>query len=495
MGVIRKQGVWSTLFIYVGFLFGFLNAVILFPRFVSPEVYGLTVVIIDAGKFISSFALFGMLSVIVKFSPFYKTHLGQKENDLLSFTLLVALVGFALTFLVINWQSEFIIRKFGANSPLFVEYFDLIYPLTFFLLIYSLFETYASIYYYTRIGSFLREVGVRIFVSILLLMVAAGWMMEECMVFFYSFQYMPVWVILFGFLLKKQVLSLQFKPSYVTRKFKKKIAEFAAYMQGGILLSVAAITVDSIFIASMGGLPKVATFTIGRYFSELVQAPYRAFSAISAPIISEAWKNKDMRTLEDIYSKTSLNQLIAAVLVFGEIWINMDWILVFLGQSFAEAKPVFLILGLTRIIDLGAGLNAEILGTSPKWRFNFISQAIMMFIFIPVNYIFLKHFGIVGSALASMIAFFVYNLVRYIFIYRFYRLQPFRKSTLIPVLLGIVFLGSWEMLSIKWRSGLAISMGWSIIWAVYYLGIILKYRVSADINLFLGQLLSRFRKN
>lgn len=494
MGVIRKQGLWSTLFIYSGFAFGFLNAIILFPKFLSQEHYGLTMVLLDAGKFVSSLALMGSLSVLVKFSPYYRANLKNRENDILTLTTLISGVGFLLVSLVILLKSDFIIRKFGANSPEFTEHFFLIIPIAFFFVLYNLLETYASIFHYTRVGALLREVGVRIFVSLLLILVGFKWISVQTFLVAYSLQYGMIVIILILVLVKLKQFILPFKFSKVTKRYKKKILIYASYMQGGILISVAAVTVDSIFIASMGGLPKVATFTIGRYLAELVQAPYRAFGAISAPIISDAWRRKDYGLLESIYKKTSINQLLAGILVFGGLWINLDWILHWLGNGFYEAKPVFLVLGLTRVIDLGAGLNAEILGSSNKWRFNFLSQAILMFLFIPINFILLKNYGIVGSAFASLIAFFSYNLVRFIYILRVFKLQPFTRQTLYPILMGIGLLGLYETLLSPAEPNPLQQLFYSAAFAALFVGLALYLRISEDLNKFLSQLKARMLK-
>ena len=41
MGKILKQSFWSTIVIYFGVLLGFINSIILFPKFLSTEQIGL----------------------------------------------------------------------------------------------------------------------------------------------------------------------------------------------------------------------------------------------------------------------------------------------------------------------------------------------------------------------------------------------------------------------------------------------------------------------
>ena len=103
-----------------------------------------------------------------------------------------------------------------------------------------------------------------------------------------------------------------------------------------------------------------------------------------------------------------------------------DGILTFgLKQEYLQALPVFWIIGLTRIIDMGTGINTQIIGTSVYWRFDLFTGLVLVLFTIPLNYLLAKRVGITGPAIADLITFSLYNGIRFIFLYRRFGMQPF----------------------------------------------------------------------
>src|ERR1035437_10693643 len=98
MSQIRKQSIISTIFVYVGFAIGFINTY-LFTRKGSPftpSEYALTQIFIAVGTLMFAFANMGMNSVMYKFYPYYNDNLPKKKNDLLTWSLLISILGFGL---------------------------------------------------------------------------------------------------------------------------------------------------------------------------------------------------------------------------------------------------------------------------------------------------------------------------------------------------------------------------------------------------------------
>src|SRR5204863_8074849 len=106
-----------------------------------------------------------------------------------------------------------------------------------------------------------------------------------------------------------------------------------------------------------------------------------------------------------------------------------------------ESQWVFFFLGLARIVDLGTGLNSQIIGTSIYWRFEFLSGIVLLSLAIPLNYFLVKEFGIVGAGYSNLIAFAVYNIIRIIFLERKFNMHPFSIKTAYAVLLALVSYG------------------------------------------------------
>src|SRR5688572_11788067 len=122
MGVIQKQSIQSTAIIIFGFAIGAFNILILAPKVLTAEEFGLTRLITDAGITLATLCTLGCIPVINKFSPFYNGYLKPGKNDLPFVTLMVCLIGFLIVCIVGYAGKDFIVRKFSERSPLFVEY-------------------------------------------------------------------------------------------------------------------------------------------------------------------------------------------------------------------------------------------------------------------------------------------------------------------------------------------------------------------------------------
>ncbi|MEZ5029726.1 MAG: hypothetical protein R2765_13185 [Ferruginibacter sp.] len=49
-----------------------------------------------------------------------------------------------------------------------------------------------------------------------------------------------------------------------------------------------------------------------------------------------------------------------------------------LQSGYIDAKWVFFYIGLMRIVDMGTGVNSQIINTSTRWRFDFYRHCIVI---------------------------------------------------------------------------------------------------------------------
>jgi O-antigen/teichoic acid export membrane protein len=56
---------------------------------------------------------------------------------------------------------------------------------------------------------------------------------------------------------------------------------------------------------------------------------------------------------------------------------------------------------------------------------------------MPLNYFLIKKYGIIGSAYAQLISFIIYNAIRFEFIRRAFKMQPFNSKTVYSILLAV----------------------------------------------------------
>jgi len=129
MSQIRRQSIISSLMVYLGFALGFINTYLFTKEGgFTKEQYGLTGIFIALANLMFSFANLGMPSYIFKFYPYYQDNLDKRRNDILTWALLVSLIGFCFVVIGGIYFKDLIIFKFGKNSPEFINYYYWIFP-------------------------------------------------------------------------------------------------------------------------------------------------------------------------------------------------------------------------------------------------------------------------------------------------------------------------------------------------------------------------------
>ena len=256
----------------------------------------------------------------------------------------------------------------------------------------------------------------------------------------YALTYGIVAAVLLVYLIWKKELHFTFTISRVTKKFYKKIISLASLIYvGGTVLMIAQF-IDTIVIMSVLGTAAAGIFALGSVVAGLVQAPQRGAVAASIPTLSKAWKDKDYDKINLIYQRSGINLLIASLGIFLVIWLNYtDAVKTFgLKPAYLQSQWIFFFLGMARIIDLGTGVNAQIIGTSVFWRFELLSGIILFLLITPLSYLLVKHFGIIGAGYSNVISFTVYNVIRIIFLQKKFNMHPFSKKTFYSIIIAVV---------------------------------------------------------
>jgi O-antigen/teichoic acid export membrane protein len=207
---------------------------------------------------------------------------------------------------------------------------------------------------------------------------------------------------------------------------------------GGTCIASVAATIDVFIIAGFQNLTAVGIFVFAQYAANLIQVPQRSIQAVSAGVLSRAWKDKDYKEINRIYQRSCINLLLMSVFIFGNLWLNVQQGIVVLDiqKQYSEGLGVLLILGMVRIIDAGTGLNALVINTSTFWRFDFYSGVVLLAFRLPLTYFLIKNYGIIGSAFAELAAYSIYNFMRFEFLRRKFKMQPFDLKTLYSLLLA-----------------------------------------------------------
>ena len=486
MSTIRRQTIISSVVIYVGFAIGLLN-IYFFTKeglFTTAD-YGLISIFMPVATLMMAFASMAMPSYVSKFYPYYNDNLPPGKNDMITWALLVSIVGFILVMIAGWFFKDLVIRKYSQNAPQLVLYYYWIFPMGLGLTIYSILEVYTWNIGKPVLANLSREVLWRVLITLLIVLFITRTIKDfDLFIKLYAFTYPAIALLLFGYLLFTKRIHFTFWVSKVTRRFLRKILTLCAFVYSGVLIFTVSQVFDSIVIASVltDGIDKAGIFGIAQIMTSIIQAPQRSIISVAIPHLSKAWKDKNMALLQKIYQRSSINLLIFSCAIFLLIALNYKEAVQTFGlkDAYLQGFSAFILLGLTRVIDMGTGVNTQIIGTSTSWRFELISGAILLTLMLPLTYILAKKFDIMGPALANLISITIYNIVRIVFLWKKFRLFPFTIQSAYTILLAAACytICYYVFINVHGFIGLVIR---SVAFILLYGGTLIYFRLSPDI--------------
>jgi len=439
LGVIQKQSISGVIWSYLGVGLGFVTTVLLFTKILSTEEIGLLRLLVSYASIIAIFASLGMNVVTVKLFPYFRDA-DNRHNGFLGIALIVSMLGFLIASLVYVAFQPLIIENAQEKSALFVPYFYVVIPLTFFIVIFGLLDTYYRVLYNAVKGIVYKEVVQRILIIVAVILYYFGFIDFMLFVWLNVFAYV-VPAILF-------IISLQgtkqfhLKPgfAFIDKKLKKDMLNVGFF---GILASFSGVIVQSIDVIMVNdylGLSLTGVYAICFFFGTLMLIPMRTMGKISSVVIADAWKRNDTVSIASIYKKSSLSLSVLGLLLFIGIWGNIDNVFHLIGDKYSEGRYVILFIGLANLTDVFMGMSSHIVVNSKYYRWQTYLLAIFAGLIVASNIILIPVYGIVGAALASFISKFVFNGLKFLFVYNRFGFQPFIYK---HVLLLAISAGAW----------------------------------------------------
>ena len=495
MTTIRKQSIYSSIFIYIGFAIGAFNVLYLFPKYFTKEEFGLTRILVDIALILSTLCTAAAVPVGLKFNPYYKSHQPGKKNDLISVVILTVLLSCLLLWFAAPWIEPLIIRKFGYRSPLLVQYVRLIAPITFSYSLLILMEVFAWNSGKIIAANFMKELFYRGIVLLSILGWIAGFFSGfDQFIGVYAYLYFPPVLLLLIILQKAEPIRMTLSLSKLTKRLYPIMFKFGTAYFLSALLNIIAKTNDTLIIASQsaGGLADAAIFTIATYMITIMDVPQRSMIAAATPEIAIAWKQKDMQKLDRLYKKTALNLLIFAAGILGFVVLGTPLMIEVLGDGYAGLPFLMFTLGLGKLIDLGTGLNSQILQLSKHWKIDLFTNMLFVILSVILNYFLTRSFGISGTAVGSVVAILLYNSVRFLFIRQIYKLQPFSWRNGLVLIITTVTTGILWLIPNYGNAWILIPLKLLVFGGVYATAII-RLNISDDISDLYKQIIIRFR--
>ncbi len=152
---------------------------------------------------------------------------------------------------------------------------------------------------------------------------------------------------------------------------------------------------------------------------------------------------------------------------------------------------MFFILGIITIIEMGTGVNGQIIGTSTFWRFELWTSLLLTALIIPLSYFLTVKYGIIGPAIANLISFSIYNFARYWFLLKRFKMQPFTNKTVevIVIALAAYIISYFMMIDMNGITGIILR---TLIFSLFFLILIYTRKITPYLEPIIHVLKNKF---
>jgi O-antigen/teichoic acid export membrane protein len=440
MGIVIRQSAWATIITYLGVGIGYINILILFPKYMSPEEVGLVRIIQDAAMLMVPIAQLGVSQMTLRFFPEYKdTKNFQAFINLILLFTVVALSIFSLAYNLLNQQ---IINFFSAQSPRVVFYLGTILLLIWIMSVHQLLVALSNSLLNIVLPNFLKEVWLRFLTFLALILFALRIIDFDQFIVLLVGSYALNLLIIAIYLLQKRILNVKVGLGLPSKHLIAPMIRYALITFLGASGILIVGKVDSLMVTGMLGLSENAIYTTAFYIAVLIELPKRAVAQISTPLISRSFEVGNLQEVKAIYQKSALNNLIIGLLIFIGLWINLEnlYTLVPNSKIYSVGSMVVLIVGFGKLFDMASGVNGEIIIMSRHYKVNVYLIVLLASVTILANYILIPIYGLIGAAVGSAIALLAFNIAKFSFLIIKMKIQPFSQWTFVTLLIGLLVL-------------------------------------------------------
>jgi O-antigen/teichoic acid export membrane protein len=479
LGTIQKQGIINTIIIYIGVALGFLNRIVVQPKYLKPEEIGLATTIISFSGLLTTFFLLGSSSSCVKFFASFRDK-ESRHHGFFGLILLISLTGIFIFGIIFFSLNHWLLKVYSENSPLFASYFFWMFPLGVIMTLSIVVNAYSSSLLKTTMPSFLNDIWVRIVLIAFTFAYSLNWISLDFFIasIFITYLSQLVFISMYVYVIDRPSLLPDW--NFVRKIGVQPIVRFSIFMSLTALSSLSLKFLDNVFISAYLPLKFAAIYSIGAFIAQFIETPLYSLERVAGIKIAHSFQENNMEEIKKIYY-----QSVRMLFLFGGFLVvcivcNIYDFLQLLPDTFRGAANVTIIISIGSIINMATGVNSPIINNSEKYRWSMIFLLILLVTTVILNMILIPKYGIVGSAVATGLSSTLFNLLKFFFIWKNFGMQPYDKNTVktifvigISLLVGIfipVPQNPWMAMAIRGISISAVYASFS-----YFLKIVPEY--------------------
>jgi O-antigen/teichoic acid export membrane protein len=197
-------------------------------------------------------------------------------------------------------------------------------------------------------------------------------------------------------------------------------------------------------LGALSTAANVGIFTAAIQINTVGLMFHNSIIAISAPIVSELYERGEREQMGRFYQTMTKWTFTLNLPLFLIVLLFPVPILSIFGQSFVNGVAALNILVWANLVRTGAGICGTVLDMTGNTSLKLVNSIVTFALTIGLNLLLIPVWGLIGAAVASLIAVVIINLLRLLEVFILFRLLPYNWSFIKPLAAGLVALvASW----------------------------------------------------
>ena len=486
MGIVINQSIKNTIITYIGFGIGAANALFMYPHFLGETFYGLTGYILSSANIIFPLMAFGVHNTLVKFFSQYKTE--KEKGEFLTFVMILPLLVLIPICIIGTFFYDDIASFFSRKNPIIYDYVWQIPVIGLCMGYFEIFYAWVKVHMQSVFGSFIKEILLRVFITIFLIAVYYNCISTETFVDILMVIYLVTTLVMFFYANKVQRIQFAFK---LPDNFKAVLTYSVFIILSGSIANML-LDIDKNMIGQYIKIENIAYYSVAIFIATVISVPSRAMHQITYPITAKLMTEGKHNELNDLYKKTSISLQVIGGLVFIGILVNINQLYLMLPINYRGGVFVVFVIGLSKYFDLILGNNNAIIFNSKYYKAVLFLGLLLAFLAVTLNMIFIPLYGINGAAIATLISITFYSIAKLLFVVIKMKLYPFTLKTLLSFGISLVCFFAFYYWDFTFHPIVNILLK-SILIGSMYMMLHYKLMVSVDINNVIGNILKRLK--
>jgi O-antigen/teichoic acid export membrane protein len=354
---------------------------------------------------------------------------------------------------------------------------------------FEIFYAWVKVHMQSVFGSFVKEVVLRVFITIFLFAVYLGWMSPLVFINTLMGIYLATTLVMFFYAMKvkKVSFSLQF-PSNT-----RQILTYSVFIILSGSIATMLLDIDKNMIGQYIKIENIAYYSVAIFIATVISVPSRAMHQITYPITAKLMTENKHDELNELYKKASITLQIVGGLVFLGILLNIHQLYLLLPENYRGGVFVVFTIGFSKYFDLILGNNNAIIFNSKYYKMVLFLGLLLAVLAVTLNMIFIPKYGINGAAIATLISITIYSIAKLLFVVVKMKLFPFTKKTIVALIVFAVFFFAFYYWDFPFHPIASIVLK-SILITVLYVWVNYQLKISEDFNGVVDALVLKLRR-